>query len=74
MNYNPNIKIQSVCAISIACMSSNITLHSENKRPNIIVAIADDAAWKHFSAYGCKWVKTPAFDYVAQNGVLFNNA
>ncbi|MCW2119027.1 sulfatase [Flavobacterium sp. 7A] len=44
------------------------------KKPNILFAIADDAGWKHFSAYGCKWVKTPAFDQVAKNGVLFNNA
>ncbi len=25
-------------------------------------------------AYGCDWVKTPGFDYVAANGLLFNNA
>ncbi|MGA9638790.1 sulfatase family protein [Flavobacterium sp.] len=44
------------------------------KRPNILFAVADDAGWKHFSAYGCKWVKTPAFDRVAKDGILFNNA
>ncbi|WPR71379.1 sulfatase [Flavobacterium sp. NG2] len=44
------------------------------KKPNILFAIADDAGWKHFGAYGCKWVKTPAFDKVAKNGILFNNA
>ena len=26
------------------------------------------------SAYGTKWVSTPAFDYVASNGLLFNKA
>lgn len=45
-----------------------------SKKPNILFAIADDAGWKHFGAYGCKWVKTPAFDRVAKNGILFNNA
>lgn len=25
-------------------------------------------------SYGCDWVKTPAFDRVAANGILFNNA
>lgn len=44
------------------------------KRPNILFAVADDAGWKHFGAYGCKWVKTPGFDKVAKNGILFNNA
>jgi len=41
------------------------------KRPNILFAIADDAS--HMSAYGHRWLQTPAFDRVAQNGVLFNN-
>ena len=41
--------------------------------PNILFAIADD--WgKHAGAYGTAWVKTPAFDRVAREGVLFNNA
>lgn len=45
-----------------------------DKRPNILFCIADDATFRHMSAYGCKWVKTPAFDQVAQNGLLFQNA
>ncbi len=44
------------------------------ERPNILFCIADDATWKHMGAYGCDWVKTPAFDRVAANGILFNNA
>lgn len=43
-------------------------------RPNILFAIADDATFQHFGAYGTDWVKTPAFDRVAEEGVLFNNA
>jgi len=44
------------------------------KRPNILFAIADDASWQHFGAYGCNWVKTPAFDRVAEEGILFSRA
>ena len=44
------------------------------KPPNILFAIADDASWKHFGAYGCDWVKTPAFDRVAAQGILFTQA
>ncbi len=44
------------------------------KKPNILFAIADDASWKHFGAYGCNWVKTPGFDKVASSGILFANA
>ncbi len=42
-----------------------------SRRPNILFCIADDAAWLHFGAYGCKWVSTPVFDSVAARGVLF---
>lgn len=41
-------------------------------RPNILFAIADDAS--HMSAYGYDFVNTPNFDYVANNGVLFENS
>lgn len=42
------------------------------KRPNILFVIADD--WgRHAGAYGTTWIKTPHFDRVAKEGVLFNN-
>jgi N-sulfoglucosamine sulfohydrolase len=42
-------------------------------RPNILFAIADD--WSvHAGVYGTPWVKTPAFDRVAREGLLFRNA
>jgi arylsulfatase A-like enzyme len=44
------------------------------KRPNILFAIADDWSYGHAGAYGCKWVKTPAFDRVAKDGLLFTRA
>lgn len=41
-------------------------------RPNLLFAIADD--WGvHGGAYGTKWIKTPAFDRVAREGILFNH-
>ena len=46
----------------------------EKKRPNILFAIADDWSYGHAGAYGNKWIKTPAFDEIAKNGILFNRA
>ena len=43
-------------------------------RPNILFAIADDASFPHFGAYGSDWVATPAFDRVAREGILFTRA
>ena len=45
----------------------------ENSRPNIVFAIADDWGWPHAGAYGDAVVKTPAFDRLAREGVLFNH-
>jgi N-sulfoglucosamine sulfohydrolase len=44
------------------------------QRPNILFAIADDWSSGHASAYGSRFVKTPAFDRVAREGVLFTRA
>ena len=58
------------CLIGLALTAGAAT---ENSQPNILFAIADD--WGlHASAYGTRWVKTPAFDRVAREGILFNNA
>lgn len=43
-------------------------------RPNILMAVADDWSYGHASAYGCPWIKTPAFDRVAEQGLLFTHA
>lgn len=44
------------------------------QRPNILFALADDWSHPHAGAYGCPWVKTPSFDRIAKEGILFANA
>ena len=54
--------------LSVAAQDTTIP-----SRPNILFAIADD--WGvHAGAYGTPWVKTPNFDRVAKQGILFRNA
>jgi len=43
------------------------------EHPNILLAIADDWSWPHAGAYGDVAVKTPTFDRVAREGILFSN-
>lgn len=50
------------------------TLTHADERPNILFAISDDQSWPHASAYGTAWVKTPGFDRVAREGLLFHQA
>ena len=45
-----------------------------SSRPNILFAIADDWSFGHAGAYGAAWVRTPAFDRVARDGLLFTRA
>ena len=47
---------------------------SSKGRPNILFCLADDWSWPHASIAGDKVVKTPTFDRVARQGVLFENA
>lgn len=42
--------------------------------PNILFCVADDASYPLMGAYGCDWIKTPAFDRIAANGILFTRA
>ncbi|MBC7367424.1 MAG: sulfatase [Undibacterium sp.] len=43
-------------------------------RPNILFCVSDDQSFPHAGAYGCTWVRTPAFDRVAREGLLFARA
>src|SRR6185436_4969280 len=42
--------------------------------PNILVIIADDWSYPHAGVYGDKVVRTPTFDRIAREGVLFRRA
>jgi N-sulfoglucosamine sulfohydrolase len=61
-----------ILALAFAVSTGSLGLCAD--RPNIFIAISDDVSFPHASAYGSKMVRTPAFDRVASNGVLFNNA
>lgn len=66
---------------SILIMSPLMLLRCDSERgpqkdvrkPNLLIAIADDISWPHMSAYGCTFVNTPGFDRVAEEGILFTN-
>jgi arylsulfatase A-like enzyme len=44
------------------------------RTPNILVIIADDWSFPHAGAYGDNVVRTPTFDRIAREGVLFRRA
>ncbi len=55
--------------------ASAASLQAQRRRPNVLFCIADDWGWPHAGAYGAgDWIRTPAFDRIAREGVLFGNA
>src|SRR5690348_3831206 len=56
------------------CVNFALAEKKVDSRPNILFCFGDDWAWPHAGVYGDKVIKTPNFDRVARNGVLFNNA
>ena len=51
-----------------------LTATAADERPNILVCVSDDQSYPHASAYGYEAVRTPSFDRIAAEGVLFTNA
>lgn len=60
-----------VLALMATALAPESGAAEPDRRPNILFALADDWAWPHAGVYGDKVVKTPVFDRVAREGVLF---
>src|SRR4051812_30586368 len=63
-----------IAVLALATRASELVAQQPT-RPNILFIIFDD--WNgstHAGAYGCTWIKTPNFDRIAREGVLFKNA
>ncbi len=69
-----NIFLGAVLLLLSFAMYSFTKKAKEQSRPNILFCIADDQSFPHAGAYGCKWIKTPNFDRVASQGILFTRA
>ncbi len=61
-----------IVSVAVSLMWS--TAEAADTRPNILFAIADDWGWPHAGAYGDPVVKTPTFDRLAREGLLFHHA
>lgn len=71
MKKNQYVPYTATAALSVLCLLS--CAEKEKKRaPNILFCIADDISYPHMQAYGTKWIKTPGFDRVAREGLLFH--
>lgn len=76
LNMSPRIIVALMllgCILMGSKKASQVT-HERPKRPNILFCIADDWGWPHAAPYGDSVVKTPTFNRLAAEGVLFEKA
>src|SRR5437016_4275852 len=57
---------------SIFLVTGILATAAADTRPNILYCLADDWSWPHAGVYQDKVVRTPTFDRVAREGMLFN--
>jgi arylsulfatase A-like enzyme len=46
---------------------------SDETRPNIVFILADDLGYSDLGCYGAEYIKTPAIDLLAEDGLRFTN-
>ena len=59
---------------SLGVGSSACAASRQSKRPNILLAYSDDQSYPHASILGDPVVRTPAFDRIAREGVVFTHS
>lgn len=64
------------CVATGAALASNPSTAEApaQKRPNIVVIMADDIGYECYGAYGSTHYRTPRFDALAREGALFTHA
>ncbi len=70
-----------LCCVGLVLLLGKVDAYAQQKnsplygqKPNILLVISDDQSYPHASAYGYAAIQTPAFDRVAREGILFNQA
>lgn len=62
------------CCLLLGMLAAPLLAAEPDARPNILLAIADDWGYPHAGCYGDPVVRTPTFDRLAREGVLFTQA
>jgi len=68
------IRFVFVTTLTIGICQAESPRDGQERRPNIVFFMADDWSWPHAGILGDPVVKTPTFDRIAGQGVLFENA
>ena len=66
-----SFRLAAVAAVLVCCAHG---VAAQPRRPNILLALADDWNWPHSALNEVKVIQTPVFDRVCREGVRFSNA
>ncbi|HWS89646.1 MAG TPA: arylsulfatase [Pyrinomonadaceae bacterium] len=63
-----------VCASLLACAAVAHAQSRNQRRPNIVLVVADDLGRGDLGAYGQRYIRTPNLDRMAREGMRFTDA
>ena len=69
-----HVPLVSLVAFVATAVTAAGAAPAADARPNVLVCVADDWGYPHAGAYGDPVVKTPTFDRLAREGLLFNRS
>lgn len=64
-------KLKMILIAGITCLILTGSIDADQRKPNIVLIMADDVSWEAFSCYGAEDYKTPRIDELAANGIRF---
>lgn len=76
-NCKNDTRTELMFVILVACFAGTLDAHlfaQIDKSPNILLVMGEDMSSAHLSAYEERAIKTPVFDQLSQEGILFSNA
>ena len=68
------IRLKKQCYFFIYIVLFPLLLLAQNKKPNIIIILADDLGWADLPVYGNKFNEAPNITRLAAQGIRFTNA
>ena len=65
------MRVMGIGVLLVALSSGLSSMHAAEKKPNIILIVADDLGYRNLGCYGQKHIQTPALDQLAAAGLKF---
>src|SRR5439155_10156451 len=68
--YRGSLPMRLICAC-LTCFALAVPSFAAERKPNVILILADDLGYGELGCYGQKKIKTPSLDRMAKEGLRF---